>query len=263
MDSSSDREIQRVNPDRLMRLKDIFNLPNFFTLGNLLCGCVAMYFVFTFRLEWSVYLVALALAADFLDGLVARALKISSPMGRELDSLADVVSFGALPGALLFHLLYQYWEKKGWDEWITLLAALPGFCFTLFAALRLAKFNLDNRQTQGFIGLATPAATIFVVGLVLMVFNNSFGLVDLIFTPWFLYGTILVLSLLMISEIPMFSFKMSGQKSIAAYKTQIIFVAIVLVLFVALKFAAVAASIIVYVLLSLFNYIKNEISRRN
>ena len=132
----------------------LFSIPNLLTCANLLTGCVAIWFAFRGELPLACYLVGLAAGFDFLDGLVARALKQYSPIGKELDSLADVISFGVLPGVLLLQLLARTALGMAWP-WVPLL----GFGFTAFAALRLAKFNVDTRQTTSFIGVPTPAAT--------------------------------------------------------------------------------------------------------
>ena len=130
------------------------------------------------------------------------------------------------------------------------LYSAPAFILTLFAALRLAKFNVDERQTDGFIGLATPASTMFVVGLLLMFLNNSFGLTKFIFTGKVLYGTVALLSILMIAEIPMFGFKFKnyGWKE---NEVKYLFIILSLVLLGALKFAAISLIIILYVIVSL------------
>lgn len=145
--------------------------------------------------------------ADFLDGLIARALGVASPLGIQLDSLADMVSFGAVPGVILYKLLiindsYAVYQPDA--------SAFPAFILTLFAALRLAKFNIDTRQTEHFIGLATPSCTLFIVGLMLVYFNNSYGLAELVSNTAFIYGVILVFSILMVAPLPMFSFKLKS-----------------------------------------------------
>lgn len=229
----------------------MFNIPNLLTLINLFSGCVALVFVFSFRIEWVPFCVAVSLVADFFDGMAARALKTPPGIGKELDSLADVVSFGVLPGAVIFHLLYQYWETKSLSEIYVFSAAAPAFLVALFAALRLAKFNIDTRQTSGFIGLATPAATVFVVGVLLVFLNNSFNLAAVVFDPIFLYGITALLCFLMVAEIPMFSFKVNFKNGVKGNEIQVVFIVLVLLLAATIKFAAVPASIVLYVLLSI------------
>ena len=183
-------------------------IPNTVTLSNLLCGCFALVGILTDQLAAVPALIGICLLADYCDGLLARLLKVSSPMGRELDSLADMVSFGVVPGAMLFYLMNeaQQIEQIRFDDPSTLLG-LVGFLVTIFSCVRLAKFNLDTRQTEGFVGLNTPASTIFVLGLLLTGINNLYGLGPLVVNELFLVGVTLALSYLLIAEIPMFSFK--------------------------------------------------------
>ena len=150
----------------------------------------------------------ICLLADFGDGLAARLLKQSSPIGKELDSLADVISFGAVPAAIFYLLLCKSLgiEALDFGNPETYLPAL-GFVITAFSALRLAKFNIDTRQTENFIGLNTPANSIFSLGLLMTVEQNSFGLSPFLLKLPFLLILISLLSYLLISEIPIFSFK--------------------------------------------------------
>ncbi len=228
----------------------LFNIPNLLTLINLFSGCMAIVFAFSYRLDWIPFCVAVSLVADFFDGMAARALKTPQGIGKELDSLADIVSFGVVPSVVIFQLLFQFWETKNTADIANFAISSPAFFIALFAALRLAKFNVDERQTSGFIGLATPAATIFVVGILLVFLYNSFGLSALIFQPFVLYGIVVALCFLMIAEIPMFSFKLKsfGWKG---NEIQVIFILLVAVLVVTLKFAAVPLSILLYVLFSI------------
>jgi CDP-diacylglycerol--serine O-phosphatidyltransferase len=148
-------------------MKGLFNIPNFLTLINLFSGCLAVVFLFSYHADYVIWCMLVSLVADFFDGMAARAFKSASDIGKELDSLADIVSFGVVPGAVFFYLLFNTAKVNYTAEselQMTLYAGL-GFVFTLFAALRLAKFNTDTRQSVDFIGLATPAATIYVVGL--------------------------------------------------------------------------------------------------
>ena len=235
-----------------MSILSLFNLANILTLINLFSGCMAVVFLFNYQIELVPYCVLVSLVADFFDGFAARLTKSSSDIGLQLDSLADVVSFGFLPGAILFHLLFLKYESS--DAMLSVnriyLYSAPAFILTLFSALRLAKFNVDERQTDGFIGLATPAATMFVVGLLLVFLNNSFGLTQFIFTGKVLYGTIALLSVLMIAEIPMFGFKFKsfGWKG---NEVKYLFIILSIVLIAALKFAAISLIIILYVIVSI------------
>lgn len=134
----------------------IKHIPNFITSLNLLGGCAGILYAFTDRLEYSVYCIWLAMAFDFLDGFAARILKVSSPIGKELDSLADMVTFGVLPSFILFQLIAP---ESGSLAYIAFLTAI-------FSALRLAKFNVSDDQGDEFIGVPTPANALFISSLI-------------------------------------------------------------------------------------------------
>lgn len=163
-----------------------------------------------------------ALLADYLDGSVARALNAKSDIGAQLDSLADMVTFGVLPGVMLFLMMfidnrfasemqYTFNRDMGNSEVLFPAQCLSAFIYTLFACIRLAKFNIDDRQTENFIGMPTPAGGMFVLGLYLNLF-----LVDFLMTPVyssaFLLVITIVISILMISPLPMFSLKFNSLK---------------------------------------------------
>ena len=169
------------------------HIPNFITCLNLFSGCIAAYLAFKGNYQGAFIAILLASVFDFLDGFAARLLKAYSPMGKELDSLADMVSFGLAPGAIVFSLL----SETGLNEWLPFL----GFLIPVFSGLRLAKFNIDDRQTTSFIGLPVPANAIFWAGLV---YSFSPFLLD---TVWLLFILIIVFSYLLVSELPMFSLK--------------------------------------------------------
>lgn len=183
-------------------------IPNILTLGNLFCGCCALLYTLYWQPEVAALFTAGSFVFDYLDGMAARALKASSPVGKELDSLADMVSFGAVPGAMLFRLISgEPSISAAFGPSFVDISALPAFVLSAFSALRLAKFNLDSRQTNYFLGLSTPASTVFVLGLTLAAHYDRFGLTHLLHNRWLLYGITAVLSLLLISEIPMFGMK--------------------------------------------------------
>lgn len=186
----------------------MFTIPNIITLCNAFFGCLAVLSIFSGQTVWLPWMLGICLLADFADGLAARLLKQSSPIGKELDSLADVISFGLVPGAIYYLLLCKSMGQEGleFDNPKTYLSAL-GFVMTAFSALRLAKFNTDSRQTEHFIGLNTPANTIFTLGLLLTVENNNLGLSQLLLNLPLLIILIGLFSFLLISEIPIFSFK--------------------------------------------------------
>ncbi len=229
----------------------LINLPNSLTLVNLFAGCMAVVFIFNYRLEWVPLCVLVSLVADFSDGFAARFTKTSTDIGKELDSLADMVSFGFVPGAILFEILFQLYETDATTFSVKriFLYSSPAFVVTLFAALRLAKFNLDTRQSDGFIGLATPAATIFVIGILLFRIYPQPGITEWVISKPVLYAIAGILALLMVAELPMFSFKF---KSFRWQGNQIryLFIILSVVLLATLKFAAVSLIIILYIAVS-------------
>jgi len=184
------------------------HLPNLFTCLNLLAGCMAAVMVFRNDLETAAFLVFIAAFFDLLDGMLARILKVYSQFGKELDSLADVVSFGFVPGAILFKLL----QLSDFPQWMLapqLMKAIQfsPFILTVFSALRLAKFNLDKRQSVSFIGLPTPASTLLVVSLPLIIGQYPGQFDSILLDSAFILILSGILSFLLVSEIPLFSLK--------------------------------------------------------
>ena len=228
------------------------HIPNFVTTINLFCGCCALVFVFKGLFFWVFISLLICGAADYIDGMVARALNVKSPIGKELDSLADMVSFGVVPGAIIYKLLTISpigIESNSIIEWW----ALAGFIIPVFACLRLAKFNLDERQSEDFIGLNTPACTMFVTGLMLIYHYDSAGLANLVIEPVFLYSVVIVFSYLLVAEIPMFSFKFKGLQW-KGNENRIVFISIALLLLILLKEIAFSLIIILYILYSLISH---------
>lgn len=184
-------------------------IPNLLTLFNLLMGCCALYFIFVQAYTIVFYLIILAAVADVFDGMVARWLKVDGGLGEQLDSLADVVSFGVVPGAILFQLIrYAHDSSSGMNGssagvWLGFL----GFIFTLGAALRLARFNIDERQTTEFIGLATPGASVAVLGLMMIQNKGQGWFQENLINEYVLISFAIALFLLMNSPIRMFSLK--------------------------------------------------------
>jgi CDP-diacylglycerol--serine O-phosphatidyltransferase len=212
----------------------------------LLCGCLALTFIFRGELVIGAYLVGVAAVADFFDGLLARALRVSSPIGKDLDSLADMVSFGVVPGAILYKLLTSddALATPGL-QWLI----FAGFLVTIFSALRLAKFNNDTRQTTSFIGLPTPACTLVVASLPLILADDRFGLGGVILNPFVLVGLSVVLSSLLVAELPLFALKFKNLKWIGN-RRRFIFVALAVVLVSTLRAAGIPLAVLLYVLLS-------------
>ncbi len=179
------------------------NIPNTLTCCNLICGCIATGSAFHGGYVWAFILIVIGAVFDFFDGMTARLLNVSSPIGKELDSLADVVTFGVAPSAMIFYLFHEVVYP---DFMAPLRDFMPytAFLMAAFSALRLAKFNLDTRQTSSFIGVPTPANTLFWSSLI--VGQHGF-LVSERFNAFFLFGFMLIFSFLLIAEIPLFALK--------------------------------------------------------
>ena len=174
----------------------MFTLPNTITILNLLCGCLGFIAIWEGKQPIASYLILLGVFFDFLDGFVARALKSYSPIGKQLDSLADAVTFGALPAVLMFDMM----RHSASERW-----AMVGLFLAVFAILRLAKFNIDERQSFAFIGLPTPAMAIAIASLPLIVYYHPIWKILLNYN--FLAIYVVLLSWAMIAEMPLMSFK--------------------------------------------------------
>ncbi len=215
-------------------------LPNFITCLNLFSGCIAVYLAFNHNYQGAFIAMLVAAVFDFFDGFAARLLHAYSPMGKELDSLADVVSFGVAPGFIVFSLL----TEAQLNEWIPFVA----FLIPIFSALRLAKFNIDERQTSSFIGMPTPANAIFWGG---MAFSFSTFLVA---NVWLLIVLTLLFSYLLVAEIPMFALKVKNLKW-KDNQDQYIFLIGCLLIFGFFRLNAFAPIIFWYILLSLILFL--------
>ncbi|RAJ73895.1 CDP-diacylglycerol--serine O-phosphatidyltransferase [Chitinophaga dinghuensis] len=243
-------------------------IPNIITLCNLFCGALAIICVLhapEFRTEfngteytivtpepiyWASALVVLAAIFDFFDGLAARLLRVQSPMGKELDSLADVVTFGVVPGMMLYRLLRSAYFQQPDVFDVSLFNLAPALLVPCFAAYRLAKFNIDTRQSENFIGVPTPAVGLLVASFPLIVLYNPYNLGHWFQNIWVLYVIIFLLSYLMVAEIPMISLKVK-KKTLKDNWTRLLLVVLTLVSIPFLKFAAVPFVFICYVILSL------------
>jgi CDP-diacylglycerol--serine O-phosphatidyltransferase len=240
-----------------MKLKKY--IPNLLTLLNLLSGTIAVIFAVNNELEIAAYFVFLGIFFDFFDGFAARIFNVQGELGKQLDSLADVVTSGVVPGIVIYKLLQTKntveifnTEIVSWETKEIELLPFFGLLITLAAAYRLAKFNIDERQTSSFIGLPTPAAALVVLSLPLILNYSSFEVATIIIeNKWFLIGLTVVLSFLMNAEIPLFSLKFKDY-SFKNNKIKFSFILITAILCIALKFVAIPIVIIVYVLMSLF-----------
>jgi CDP-diacylglycerol--serine O-phosphatidyltransferase len=217
------------------------NIPNTITAANLFTGAVGVYYASQFEFEAVAICIVLAAFFDFLDGMMARLLKVHSEIGKQLDSLADMVTFGFLPSYVLFQFLQM--NEAGVLSFIAFLIAV-------FSAFRLAKFNIDTRQSEEFIGLPTPANALFVGFLF---FLRDIQMVEFLFSTPSLLIISVVFSFLMVAELPMIALKFKNfnfQENIFRYLT----IAMALILVSIFQFSAVPVVILVYILLSVIKF---------
>ena len=214
------------------------HIPNIITLANLLTGCIGIVFVFNDNLIYAAYAIWIAAVFDFFDGFSARLLKVNSPIGKELDSLADMVTFGALPSFILFKMM---------DGASNEIVAYVAFALALFSALRLAKFNVDTRQTSTFIGMPTPAAAFFVSGLPF--WQEQYP--ELLSWQGIIIITV-ILSLLLVSPIKMLALKFT-EYSLSKNWYRYLVVLLSVVAFVLLGSQSLPIIITLYLIISLIS----------
>lgn len=233
-----------------MRKRDLHSLPNLFTAINLLSGAVCVFALIT-KFDYIVPIcIGLSLVCDFLDGFVARKMNIQSNIGKELDSLADAISFGLVPG---FMLLRMFNPELEWQQSFSgiLLFVLP-LTIPIYSAFRLAKFNLETRDSEYFYGLNTPSNTLMILGIYLSWLSNDFGLIDLFYKNIaLLTGLIVLINYLLISNTPMFSNK-SIKKQFKGNLPFVLIGVIGIITTFLFKYIGISITIISYVLLSLF-----------
>lgn len=228
-------------------------IPNFITCLNLACGFFGIIFSFE-DLTVASWLIFLACGFDFLDGLAARLLKVTSNIGKELDSLADVVSFGVLPGLIIWQLFHVALTvntisgKTPASELMFLSVLIP-----VFSAVRLAKFNLDARQVSGFIGLPTPANAILIAALPLIIEYSEFNTIDVNV----LISLSIGMPLLLIAEIPLFALKFTSFR-VKDNLIKYVFLLASAALLVVFQFLAIPAIIILYIILSLIIHLRKK-----
>jgi CDP-diacylglycerol--serine O-phosphatidyltransferase len=245
------------------------NVPNIFTLLNLFFGCIAIvcilqngitiintndgtqYADMPEKLWLAPIFIGVAALVDFLDGFLARLLKQTSPLGKELDSLADVVSFGVAPGMILYQFLRLSFmgQENGAD--ISMIWLMPAFILPCAAAYRLAVFNLDSTQSKSFKGVPVPAVGLMVASLPIIYWTRNSNLIlTILLNKWFLYFIILFLSALMVSRIPILSMKMSGKQDPQTFpRIMLLLLSLISVIF--LHWLAVPVIFLFYIIISL------------
>ena len=224
------------------------NIPNAITCCNLISGCVATAFAFEGRQQWALAFIIIGAVFDFFDGMVARLLGVSSPIGKELDSLADDVTFGVAPAMMVFTLLHQL-PYPEWLDGARGLLPYVAFLIAAFSALRLAKFNLDERQATSFIGLPTPANALFWGSLIV---GGGAHLTHLSFALPVVLVLVALSCWMLVAEIPLFAlkFKQWGWKG---NETKYIFLLTCIPLIAWLGLSSLAVIITWYVILSIYD----------
>lgn len=215
-------------------------IPNSITSLNLFSGCIGVVMALQGNYLMAFYCVLASGIFDFFDGMSARALHVKSLIGKELDSLADVISFGFLPGTIMFMLLKDTTES----DYLPYL----GYVMTVFSALRLAKFNIDTRQTTDFIGVNTPMNTFFIISLPFIIQDYP-----ALKNMYLLLGIVAVCSFLLVSEIKLFSMKLNSL-AWSANKYKYLFLLISLVLILTLKFLALPIVLVLYIVFSFLHF---------
>jgi CDP-diacylglycerol--serine O-phosphatidyltransferase len=230
------------------------HIPNFITTLNLFSGCIGIVLAVQNHLDYAAYFIAIAAMFDFMDGMAARLLHVKSEIGKELDSLADVTSFGVLPGIIIYQLMVNSPNTPTAGSYVSIFS-LIAFIIPVLSAVRLAKFNLDTRQTTSFIGLPVPANALFLGSLPLIQmqarYSDSFSWLTAITDNYYVLVVIAIgMSLLLVSKIPLISLKFRNLK-FADNKPQFILVAFAVISFAVVTFTAIPLIILAYILLSL------------
>lgn len=225
------------------------HIPNLITLLNLFCGCIAIVFVAKLDFEMAFYFVCLGIFLDFFDGFFARLFQVSSPLGLQLDSLADMVTSGVVPGFVMFFLLSSSQNELSANPIIPYL----GFIVTLGSCYRLANFNIDTRQTDSFIGIPTPANALFILSLPLVLkYSDSLFTLEILTNQFVLLAITVLSAYILNAEIPLFSLKLK-KFNFKDNALQIVFLSLSLLLLVFFQYLGIPLLIILYVLLSVVN----------
>ena len=275
----------------------LFNIPNFLTAGNMLSGVLSILCVFMGRFEWAPWLIFLGAFFDFLDGFAARLTKQYSELGKQLDSLADMITFGVAPGIIMMVIIavsiemgsypeganvseYAHYVLEKWKlglfhdssvkfEGIYKYLPFLGLIIPVFSLFRLAKFNIDTRQSESFIGMPTPAVALFFTSFPLALwwyfstegFPSYFP--EKIFQPIFVCSLVVLMCLSLISEIPLFSLKFKNFKW-KGNEVRYIFLTVSLILILTTKVWAIALIVFLYLVFSLISgKPKNKSEKRN
>ena len=229
------------------------HIPNFITSLNLFSGCIGIILALQYRIDYAAYFIAVSALFDFLDGMAARVLDVKSEIGKELDSLADVVSFGVLPGIIVYQLMAASPNTPEAGSVISIFSLLA-LIIPVLSAVRLAKFNLDTRQTTSFIGLPVPANALFLGSLPLIKmqagYSDSLSWLSGVTDNYYVLALLAIgMSLLLVSELPLISLKFSNLK-ITDNKPQFILVLFAVTAFALLTFTAIPLIILAYIVLS-------------
>ncbi|MBS1772847.1 MAG: CDP-diacylglycerol--serine O-phosphatidyltransferase [Bacteroidetes bacterium] len=244
------------------------HLPNLLTLANLFCGCIAIAYIInaqpfladvngvqywvtgTEQAHWGAVFIALAAVFDMLDGFAARTLKIFSPIGKDLDSLADVVSFGVAPSMILYKMLWASYMGEAGALDVDMMLVSPAFLIACFGAVRLARYNISaDTQSSSFTGMPIPAVGLFIATFPILNWFNPYGMGDMLHNKWVLYLVIAILSWLMVSKIRFFKF-LPSKFSIANIWPQLIIIVATAGLYPILKYGVLPVAFILYILLS-------------
>ncbi len=227
------------------------HVPNSITLLNLFSGCIALIFAFNHNFEMAFYFVSLGIFLDFFDGFFARLFNVSSPLGLQLDSLADMVTSGVVPGLVMFQMMTA--SVADASEGYLQLFPYLGFIITMGSCYRLANFNVDTRQTDSFIGLPTPANALLILSLPLVLkFSDAVVVRDVLTNHWILLVISLFSAYILNAEIPLFSLKIK-KFNLKDNGLQIAFLVLSVFLLIFFQYLGIPLLILSYVLLSVVN----------
>ncbi len=226
------------------------NIPNLITLSNLVVGIFSIIMAFNGKLIYSGLFIFAGSFLDFFDGFTARLLNVNSEIGKQLDSFADMITFGLAPGIIMYNLILLQPFNYPYCFGIYFETSYIAFLIPIFSSIRLAKFNIDTRQTSSFIGLPTPASAIFIASLPIIINNYNTE-----FSIELLLAITVTLSLLLVSELPLFSLKIKSKDQIKSTKNiiRLLFLIKSIILLFIFHIAAIPFIVILYIFLSILN----------